>query len=100
MMPFKTAPSNCVFKFRAEAARSAEMAPPQRRRGAGPGALSASARAWRLRNCKALPAAGGLYRLESMDRTARCLLCDGEAKRITYPYGTRWNGREDRKSVV
>ncbi|MEA2999798.1 MAG: hypothetical protein QOK17_1631 [Sphingomonadales bacterium] len=28
-----------------------------------------------------------------MDRTARCLLCDGEAQRITYPYGTRWNGR-------
>jgi len=29
-----------------------------------------------------------------MDRIARCLLCDGEAKSITYPYGTRWNGRD------
>jgi SAM-dependent methyltransferase len=29
-----------------------------------------------------------------MDRTARCLLCDGEAHCLTYPYGTRWNGRD------
>jgi SAM-dependent methyltransferase len=29
-----------------------------------------------------------------MDRTARCLLCDGAATARTYPYGTRWNGRD------
>ncbi|MEA3062729.1 MAG: hypothetical protein QOJ94_2510 [Sphingomonadales bacterium] len=27
-----------------------------------------------------------------MDRTARCLLCDGEATALTFPYGTHWNG--------
>src|SRR3954468_24770454 len=70
------------------------MAPPQRRRApdrallAPPAALGdcGIARLYRRRqSCTGSRA---------MDRIARCLLCDGEAHRITYPYGTRWNGRD------
>jgi SAM-dependent methyltransferase len=64
-------------------------------RGRRSRALSASGGDWRLEIAlEALPEAEDDYRSRTMDRTARCLLCDGEAIALTYPYGTHWNGRD------